>query len=181
MADVVTKSNRDIKSLQPLAQQAAQLFLDECKKQGLNVLVTEYHRSQARQNYLYEQGRTRPGSIVTWTKNSNHTAGYAWDVCKNIKGQEYSDKAFFDKCGKIAKGLGIEWGGDWKQRDTPHFQISSNWKAPVTTPNAPDWQVASLNNVIEKLGLDKAYWTVDKLSNNVTLGELMGLLNKIVK
>jgi peptidoglycan L-alanyl-D-glutamate endopeptidase CwlK len=63
--DTVTMANRDIKSLQPIAQQAAQLFLDECKRRNIPIFVTEYHRSQARQNYLYEQGRTRPGNIVT--------------------------------------------------------------------------------------------------------------------
>ena len=79
----VTKANRDIKSLQPLAQQAAQLFLDMCKARGIDIFVTEYHRSQERQDYLYEQGRTRPGNIVTWTRNSNHTSGYAWDITVN--------------------------------------------------------------------------------------------------
>ena len=97
----ITKANRDIKSLQPLAQQAAQLFLDECKKRGINIFVTEYQRAQERQDYLYCQGRTvsqcinagipksfaekycRAGQQVTWTRNSNHTSGYAWDIAVN--------------------------------------------------------------------------------------------------
>ena len=70
----VTTANRDIKSLQPLAQQAAQLFLDTCKARGIDIFVTEYHRSQARQDWLYEQGRSRPGKVVTWTRSSNHTS-----------------------------------------------------------------------------------------------------------
>lgn len=129
MSDV-TKTCRDISELSPNAQQACRLFISECKKQGLNVLITETYRSQARQNYLYEQGRTRPGNKVTWTKNSRHTSRRAWDICKNVKGQEYSDKAFFISCGNIAKKLGITWGGTWKQADNPHFEVSENWVVP---------------------------------------------------
>ena len=103
----------------------------ECKKAGLNVLITETYRSQARQNYLYEQGRTRAGNIVTWTKDSNHTGRMAWDICKNVRGQEYSDAAFFAKCGDIAKRLGIIWGGTWSTPDKPHFEINKSWKSPI--------------------------------------------------
>lgn len=123
----VTKACRDISALNKKAQVACSLFLDECKKKGLNVLITETYRSQARQDYLYAQGRTRAGKKVTWTKSSRHTSRRAWDICKNVKGSEYSDSSFFKSCGEIAKSLGITWGGDWKTPDTPHFEISENW------------------------------------------------------
>lgn len=124
----VTSTCRSISELTPNAQKACSLFMAECERQGLNVLITETYRSKERQNYLYEQGRIRPGNIVTWTKNSRHTSRRAWDICKNVKGAEYSDKAFFAQCGKIAAKFGITWGGDWKTPDTPHFEISENWK-----------------------------------------------------
>lgn len=127
----VTSACRDINQLSPQAQVACNLFITECKKAGLNVLITETYRPQARQNYLYEQGRTRPGKIVTWTKSSRHTGKMAWDICKNVKGQEYSDNAFFDSCGKIARSLGITWGGTWSTPDKPHFEITSKWKSPI--------------------------------------------------
>lgn len=123
----VTSTCRDISALTQKAQKACNLFMAECKKQGLNVLITETYRSQERQNYLYAQGRTRSGKVVTWTKNSRHTSRRAWDICKNIKGQEYSDSSFFKKCGAIAKQFNITWGGDWTTPDTPHFEISENW------------------------------------------------------
>ena len=129
----VTTTCRDIKQLNPVAQEACNLFMAECKKAGLKVLITETYRSQARQNYLYEQGRTRPGTVVTWTKSSRHTGRMAWDICKNVKGQEYSDAAFFTKCGAIAKKLGITWGGTWSTPDKPHFEVTASWKAPKTT------------------------------------------------
>lgn len=127
----VTKACRDIKELSPVTQTACNLFQEECKKAGLRVCITETYRSQARQNYLYEQGRSRAGNVVTWTKNSRHTGRMAWDICKNVKGQEYSDSAFFSKCGQVAKRLGITWGGTWSTPDKPHFEISKEWKSPV--------------------------------------------------
>ena len=94
MADV-TKTCRDISELTQSAQKACNLFMAKCKVAGLNVLITETYRSQERQNYLYKQGRTRSGQVVTWTLNSRHTSRRAWDICKNVKGQEYSDSSFF--------------------------------------------------------------------------------------
>lgn len=84
----VTTACRDLNQLSAQAQKACVLFLEECKKKGLNVLITETYRSQERQNWLYEQGRSRAGKVVTWTKNSRHTSRRAWDICKNVKEQE---------------------------------------------------------------------------------------------
>lgn len=125
----VTETIRDIGALTENAQTACRLFLEECQKCGLNVLITETYRSAERQEYLYSLGRTRAGKKVTWTKNSRHTSGRAWDICKNVKGAEYSDSGFFKECGRIAKSLGITWGGDWKTPDYPHFEISEDWRA----------------------------------------------------
>lgn len=119
---------RDINELTHRAQTACKLFLAKCKSQGLDVLITETYRSQARQDYLYAQGRTRLGKKVTWTKNSRHTSRRAWDICKNAKGKEYSDTEFFRKCGQVAKELGIIWGGTWSTPDLPHFEITVDWK-----------------------------------------------------
>ena len=129
----VTKPCKDISKLTPQAQKACGLFLSECKKQGLNIFVTETYRSQARQTYLYEQGRTRKGQIVTNVKKVGyHNTGNAWDIA--CKGDKLYDDNILAKAGVIAKSLGIEWGGYWTGLvDKPHFQISSDWKEPVKT------------------------------------------------
>lgn len=150
-----SKQNRDIKSLQPIAQKAAKLFLDTCAKRGVKIFVTEYHRSQTRQNWLYEQGRSRPGQVVTWTKNSNHTSGFAWDIACNPPQALYDDKVIA-KAGAIAKELGITWGGEWKQKDTPHFEIKSTWKEPATTPPTQN----TLKEIDVKLSIDGVAKTV---------------------
>ena len=161
MSDVLTTC-RDVKELTSSAQKACSLFLDECKKQGLNVLITETYRSQARQDYLYAQGRTRPGNKVTWTKNSRHTSRRAWDICKNVKGQEYSDSSFFKKCGDIAKQLGITWGGTWSTPDAPHFEIDENWVYEGDEPMTIE-ERKKFNQLVE--AVEKLQTTVDKLAN----------------
>mgnify|MGYP001297337134 FL=1 len=126
----VTKTCRDIKELNPKAQTACSLFLAECRKQGVDVFITETYRSQARQNYLYEQGRTRPGQVVTWTKSSNHTGRMAWDIAVSPPKALY-DRTTLNKAGVVAKQLGITWGGAWKTPDKPHFEISDSWQVPM--------------------------------------------------
>lgn len=147
----VTTACKDISELTPNAQKACKMFLTECESQGLKVRITETYRSQERQNYLYGQGRTRKGNVVTWTKHSRHTSRRAWDICKNVKGQEYSDKQFFAKCGKIAKSLNITWGGTWKQADTPHFEISENWNINKENDEMTQEEKTKFNKLVDEV------------------------------
>ena len=155
------KTCRDINELTEEAQKACRMFLAECGAQGLNVLITETYRSQERQNYLYEQGRTRAGKKVTWTKNSRHTSRRAWDICRNVKGQEYSNTTFFRRCGDIARSMGITWGGDWSAPDMPHFEVPEGWEykgdEKMTAEERKKFnllaeQVEKLTERIDKLG-----------------------------
>lgn len=127
----VTKTCRDVNELLAVARKACNLFLAECKKAGVDIFITETYRSQARQNYLYEQGRTRAGKKVTWTKSSRHTSRLAWDIAVN-KPKDLYDVATIKKAGAIAKKLGITWGGNWKSSpDMPHFEVTKDWVAPA--------------------------------------------------
>ncbi|AVK96743.1 M15 family peptidase [Lysinibacillus sphaericus] len=127
----VTTTCRDLSELLPVAQTACRLLFQQCYKAGIqNIFVTETYRSQARQNYLYTQGRTRPGKIVTWTLKSNHTSRLAWDIAVAPPKPLY-DIDTLTKIGAIARKLGITWGGDWARRiDRPHFEVKPNWKMP---------------------------------------------------
>lgn len=125
----VTKACRAISELTPLAQQACNLFMTRCKAAGLDIFITETYRSQKRQYYIYGQGRTRSGQIVTWTKSSRHTSRRAWDIACN--GGTLYNLTVLAKAGQIAADLGITWGGTWNTPDRPHFEISTSWKAPV--------------------------------------------------
>ena len=124
--------SRDISRLRADVAANCRLFVEECKKQGLPVLVTETVRDLEYQASLYAKGRTAPGSIVTNQKTpSFHSdkAGLAFDICKNVKGHEYDDLAFFNRCGEIGKKIGFSWGGDWTSLpDKPHFQWDAGGK-----------------------------------------------------
>ncbi|MGF0470949.1 M15 family metallopeptidase [Lysinibacillus fusiformis] len=128
----VTQTCRDLSELTTAAQTACRLLFQECFKAGIvDIFITETYRSQGRQNYLYEQGRTRPGQKVTWTLKSNHTSRRAWDIAIAPPRNLY-DISTLSKVGAIAKKLGIEWGGYWQagNYDAPHFEIPSNWVMP---------------------------------------------------
>lgn len=168
--------SRDIEDLTPNARQACRLFLSECERAGLNVLITETYRSQERQNSLYEIGRTKPGKKVTWTKNSRHTSRRAWDICKNVKGGEYSDKEFFKQCGKIAESLGITWGGSWKTPDYPHFEISENWRCEKMEDKELRAEVAELKNQhkVYHYGAELPEWSRDAVWKAMRKGIFCG-------
>ena len=127
----VTTTCRDLAELLPAAQTACRLLFQECYKAGIkNIFITETYRSQARQNYLYAQGRTRPGQIVTWTLNSNHKSRLAWDIAVGPP-QSLYDVTTLNRVGAIARKLGITWGGTWTNAiDRPHFEVKTNWLMP---------------------------------------------------
>ncbi|HUE96232.1 MAG TPA: hypothetical protein VMN39_06210, partial [Longimicrobiaceae bacterium] len=84
---------------------------------GHRVNVVEGLRSQTRQNLLYEQGRSRPGPVVTWTRNSNHTVGRAVDVM--IDGS-YNNPKGYERLAQIAAEEGLRTLG---ARDPGHIEL----------------------------------------------------------
>lgn len=143
-------NSRDIDLLRPDVAANCRKWLERCKAAGLNVLITNTVRDKEYQEYLYAQGRTRPGSIVTNGRTPTFhadTAGLAFDFCKNVKGHEYDDTAFFKKAAALAKEMGFSWGGDWKSfPDMPHIQWDNGGKwtssmilAGKLPPEIPLW------------------------------------------
>lgn len=120
--------SRDITLLHPEVQAIIPKFLEECKKQGLIVKITDTVRTKEEQNALYSQGRTTPGKIVTnvMYPYSNHNWGMAFDICRNDGKGAYNDAdGWFAKVGAIGVKYGLEWGGYWKGLvDKPHFELT---------------------------------------------------------
>lgn len=125
-------NSRDVSLLRDDVEANCRKWLERCRAAGLNVLITNTVRDKEYQEYLYAQGRTRPGSIVTNGRTPtfhSDKAGLAFDFCKNVKGHEYDDAAFFSKAAAIAKEMGFSWGGDWKSfPDKPHIQWDDHGK-----------------------------------------------------
>jgi peptidoglycan L-alanyl-D-glutamate endopeptidase CwlK len=89
--------------------------------------ITSGYRSPEEQQALYEQGRTKPGSIVTNARGlpiceSDHCKGLAVDVVDRKNGYNINWKLL----GQLARSVGLKWGGDWAQfPDKPHFYIDN--------------------------------------------------------
>ena len=108
-------NSRDLSLLREDVRANVDVWLRLCETEGLPVLITQTVRDDEYQAYLYAQGRTRPGGIVTNSRRTTfHGAGLAVDFCKNVKGQEYGDRAFFDRVIVLAKQVGFSSGADWK-------------------------------------------------------------------
>lgn len=119
--------SRDVADLRADVRANCVIFIDLCKEAGLPVLITETVRDDEYQRYLAANGY----ASKTATRPTFHSvkAGLAFDICKNVKGHEYDDLSFFDRCGQIAKQVGFSWGGDWKSfPDKPHIQWDAHGK-----------------------------------------------------
>ena len=124
--------SRKIEDLIPEMQIKAKEFAGKMAEEGIPFMFTCTYRSQEEQDVLYRQGRVAPGKIVTWTHNSRHTKRDAFDIALLLKGKPVWDIKIdvdndhvpdYQEAGKIGGSIGLEWGGNWKRPDYPHFQM----------------------------------------------------------
>lgn len=135
MSDV-DKPDSDLAQLAPAFRRAVEAAIKACAEHSpaLEVKVHEGFRSSARQAWLYQQGRSRPGPIVTRAPTSLtswHGYGLAVDVVHRTQaywpfGRGAADarknERWFADVAAIFKAHGCSWGGDWTRPDTPHMQ-----------------------------------------------------------
>lgn len=149
MSDVDTP-NRDLSLLAPAFRAAVNAAVAECSGRGFPVKVNEGFRSQGRQNWLYQQGRTRPGPKVTnapTSLTSWHGYGLAVDVIHATKAYKPAgsnvagNNKWFADVAAIFKAHGCKWGGDWTKPDRPHMQWGRCTASP--TQGARDLMRAS--------------------------------------
>lgn len=120
--------SRDVNDLHPTVKRAAIELVRRMSEKGYSVGFSSTYRDIERQNAIYAQGRTKPGSIITKAKGgqSMHNYKLAFDIYKNIKGQEWADSNFFKTAGQIWTEMGGQWGGNWTGFvDTPHFEFTN--------------------------------------------------------
>lgn len=82
-------------------------------------IVTEGLRNLDRQKQLVAANKS-------WTLDSRHLTGHAVDLCDpdgkyDIPDMGHIKNAMF-AAAKV-EGVPLVWGGSWKQRDTPHFEL----------------------------------------------------------
>lgn len=128
-----------VPGLHPKLAEAATKIVAEAKARGLSVGLHSGLRTWEEQSRLYELGRSvknpdgateaNPrGNIVTKT-----IAGYSWHnygmamdiVFKDAKGNWTWEKTDdeWEQLGKIGEMYGFIWGGRWKSKDEPHFEL----------------------------------------------------------
>ena len=120
-------STENIATLHPKLQPVATKLIELAQAKGINVKGICGTRTYAEQNKLYAQGRTKPGNVVTKARGgeSIHNFGLAFDIGifsaddKTYHGEHRDYKVV----GLIGQQLGLEWGGNWKFVDEPHFQL----------------------------------------------------------
>lgn len=116
---------------------ALRLGIRDCNKHGLRVGLHEGGRSDERQKYLYAQGRSRSGGIVTHAKtakNSWHGFFLAGDVVFQTTNMAWTwDVAESDwrAMKEIMEKYGLTTGLDWQSPpDGPHVQPTNLKKRP---------------------------------------------------
>lgn len=115
--------SRDPAELSDRMRPLWEAFDAKMKEAGIDYILTCTGRTKAEQAELYAQGRTKPGRIVTWTMNSKHIKGDAFDIAVKVNGKVSWDRINYMRPGTIGESVGLTWGGLWKKPDYPHFEI----------------------------------------------------------
>jgi len=145
-----------LKELTPVTRAKAELFLEKCHEQNIPVFVNETRREIITQLIYFLQGRIDPldsnkyiadeynrlrkklgfweisttdalNKKITWTLESNHEGGTAFDVVPLKDGRAWWNAPIdvWLKIGEIGESVGLKWGGRWEgaKRDLPHFEL----------------------------------------------------------
>lgn len=126
---------KDLETVAPALRSKVARVIDRMKNEyGHDVTVVETARTQERQDWLYEQGRSRSGPVVTWTRDSAHTRGEAVDVL--IDGS-WDNAAGFARLQRIAREEGLRTLG---MKDPGHLELAGAG-APVDPAAAATFKV----------------------------------------
>ncbi len=96
----------DLTLLEPTMLAAVQAVLADAEAHGIQVMVWETFRSQARQQMLFDKGVTKLRTVGV------HNYGLACDIVK-VVGGEPSWKGDFSWLGDFSDAHGLIWGGRW--------------------------------------------------------------------
>lgn len=121
------KRDRELAKLHPVMRAATEAVLADLKTQNVPFAAFEVYRHPARQAWLYAQGRTRSGPIVTkaqpWT--SYHQYGLAVDFVLLLgSGWSWDDSGARAQWWAQLHQVGIRHGLEKLSFEAPHLQVS---------------------------------------------------------
>lgn len=136
-----------IEKLHPEARKIFTDFIEAAEKAtGLKIRIVSGMRTFEEQEAIYEQGRTKPGKIVTWAKpgSSFHNYGLAIDVCPwKEDGSDLDWNYDFKLWAEIAADYNLTWGGNFPKGkiDPDHYQYTQgyHWSDLLKKHNAKDF------------------------------------------
>lgn len=139
---------RSIRALHPLMVPKTEQFLRILKAHDLGYIIVETYRSKLVQEAYYAQGREPLSRVnelrklaglweisaaenakkITWTLQSKHLQGYAIDLAPMRDGRILWQAPFdlWERYGCYGELAGLSWGGRWKERDLPHYELSDD-------------------------------------------------------
>lgn len=95
------------------------------KSAGIPIEIFETYRTPFRQQELYEQGRTKPGRIVTKAQAgySWHNYGLAIDVVMKVDGKyDWSKELYYYDAAQYFEAHGLHWAGH-RGFELVHYQL----------------------------------------------------------
>lgn len=125
----MTSTQKRIRFLQLLALLIQRAVLED---PPIEFIVWTFYRSPNDQNFLYQQGRTRPGKIITncdgHLSQSKHQQWLAMDILIIENGtQAWERTPEYERLGEIWESLGGRWGGNFTSpgSDCFHFELEA--------------------------------------------------------
>jgi peptidoglycan L-alanyl-D-glutamate endopeptidase CwlK len=111
-------------------------FMEKVKK-GLRAAIAakipieifETYRTNERQNYLFEQGRTRNGAIITNRRGglSWHNYGLAVDVVMRVDGRyNWDNTLYYTDAAQYFEAQGLRWAGH-SGFELVHYELPINY------------------------------------------------------
>lgn len=136
-------SEKSLKRMEGVHPKLRKLMELSIKDSPYDFMIVQGVRTAAYQNELYQQGRTKPGKIVTncdgYKNKSNHQAkrdGYGHAIDFAIYDPSIAGKIDWDTTSKYKavaehikatakeNNINVQWGGDWKKfKDYPHIEL----------------------------------------------------------
>lgn len=133
-ATSVTQTNpattilRDTSVLHPVVRDAVTRTVTDLQSEGFTFEVFEAYRLPQRQAYLFGQGRSRAGAIVTQARpwESYHQYGLAVDIVLKVAGKwSWDASAEYIQAWERLHEIGESYGLETLKFERPHLQLAN--------------------------------------------------------